>query len=189
MIRMNVITHIVINIALAVNSTYIHLYTFVNIFTDFTAMASKNSKIFIKINHIEYVYLRKVCQQLHVSKLLVLVRMFMCFSHCGLQSTVVNSRVRHTHIPDWQRNWAWGFVEICMKSFLKFFFTAAWSSREFTEHVNWESIGFMLVPVKIRVLVTGTVSAVKFNHLMFRSCVNSCELIYRILCVALCQEI
>ncbi len=75
-----------------------------------------------------------------------------------------------------------------MKAFLKFVFTAAQSRWEFAEHVNWESIGFMLVPVKIRVLVTGTVSAVKFNHLMFRSCVNSCWLIYRILCIALCQE-
>ncbi len=55
-------------------------------FTYVTMMASKNSKIylFIKINHIEYVYLGKVCQQLRVSELLVLVRMFMCFSHSGL---------------------------------------------------------------------------------------------------------
>src|SRR4029434_119713 len=91
--------------------------------------------------------------------------------HCGLQSTVVDSRVRHLQILDCQRNSFCSLVEYSKKSSFKYLFTITTSSRESPQHILRIIIRFLFIPEQVcSITITGCIiTTVECHHPSFRS--------------------
>ncbi len=109
----------------------------------------------------------------------------MCFSHCGRQSTVVHSRVRHTHILDCQRNWFWRCVDMCIKSVFELFIFIS-SLTNSLEHIFRNSVYFLLIP-KESWSVRSLICAVDYYSSTFISSLNSCFLLNTVLWFYSCR--
>ncbi len=111
---------------------------------------------------------------------------WVCFSHCGSQSTVVHSRVRYKQILDCQRNWFWRCVDMCIKSVFELFIFISTLTNS-VEHIFRNSVYFLLVPNESR-RVRSLICTVDYYSSTFISSLNSCFLLNTVLWFYSCRS-
>lgn len=156
--------------------SYVKLHSFLKLFITTVSHEGKESRLFdkkpVKFNSV-WLPLVDVVEYSVVFAPKVFVQSFGVSCHCGLQSTVVHSRVRQLQLLDLQRNW-W-FVHCSIKSvFLEFCSIFSSSRHETPQHKLWGIIYFLFVPEQIR--ITALKCTVKCNCVSFSSNDISCWL-------------
>ena len=121
-----------------------------------------------------------------VFALKVFVQSFGVSCHCGLQSTVVHSRVRRMKLLDLQRNWSEGGIQSGWKSF--FFHCFPLSNLKATQNEFRAVVSILFVPEEIIICWTGVIQTAKSYCLSFSSSHISLWLQHVVfLCSAFCK--
>ena len=116
----------------------------------------------------------------------VFVQSFGVSCHCGLQSTVVHSRVRQLKLLDLQRNWFWGGIQCGWKSLFKLVCCVPIITLKSAQYEFGAVVSILFVPVKIWTCGTGLKCTVKCKCLSFSSNDICCWLDHSVLSFTLC---
>ncbi len=116
----------------------------------------------------------------------LLYEVWLELSHSDPQSTVVYSRVRHTQILDYQRNWFWRCVDMCNKSVFELFIFIS-SLTNSLEHIFRNSVYFLLILKESRGELC-LICAVDYYSSTFINSSNSCFLLNTVLWLYSCRQ-